>query len=249
MIDLDKTLIYSEPNGPPETASTPFFTVEGTRYRFSDGAAEFIQYISTLPDARISFFSGGPKSRNLEVLNHLRLPNGKSALDVMYVLRSHNDLTTMPGVSKNAPVYERAKKDLRKISANIDNTILVDDHRHYPLPGQEKNAVWLQVEDPSVPESLERNKLAYAAEVLREATEKKEKEGISLVAAVDAITRNASGEIIPWNTVDNLTRFQRGAALFQAQNPNYSGTIPLDTHFAAGSCPQGFHALVTTSLR
>ena len=141
VFDIDWTLVYPLPERP---AKPDAHTVEalGKWYRFADDSAAIIAEAAANPNLRVSFFSGGEKERNLELLQKLKLPDGRSALDVATKVLSSDDLTPASS-DPNAGFADRWKKDLTKIEPDLDRVVLVDDMADFSVPGQERNMYWL----------------------------------------------------------------------------------------------------------
>ena len=141
VFDIDWTLVYPLENA-PLTPDPNMVEVEGKWYRFSDHAGESIEKLAQEPGVKVSFFSGGEKSRNLKLLEKLKLPSGQNALSLAHKVLHAEDMTVV-SEDKTKKFSERFKKDLTKISTDLDRIILIDDVKHFTVPGQEKNLVWL----------------------------------------------------------------------------------------------------------
>lgn len=80
VVDLDGVLIFDRiSNNAPENK---IIIVSGHRYRLAEWSGEFLQFLSEIPGARVTFYSSGPKGSNVEVLKHIVLPNGKTAYEI-----------------------------------------------------------------------------------------------------------------------------------------------------------------------
>lgn len=141
VFDIDWTLVYPLPEKP---AQPDAHTIEvlGKWYRFTDDSAAVIAEAAANPALRVSFFSGGERERNLQLLQKLKLPDGRSALDVATKVLSTEDLT--PGSKEpGAKFAQRWKKDLTKVEPDLNRVVLIDDIADFALPGQERNMYWL----------------------------------------------------------------------------------------------------------
>lgn len=139
VFDLDWTLVYpleAAPNPPDPLA----VQAAGKWYRYSDGAAESIQRLLER-GVKVSFFSGGDTTRNLELLRQLRLPNGTTAAQAAHKILNAEDLTRV-SEDNTLKFPQRFKKDLRKITPDLDRVVLIDDIKEFSLPGQERNMRW-----------------------------------------------------------------------------------------------------------
>lgn len=141
VFDIDWTLVYPLEQAPARPDPRAVL-INGKWYRYTDGAAEALEELSRMPGVKISFFSGGDTERNRALLKNLKLPSGKRAEDIAEKILGADDMTAIdPDVTKK--FSERMRKDLRKISPDLDQVILVDDMKAFALEGQEKNMYWL----------------------------------------------------------------------------------------------------------
>ena len=102
------------------------------------GAVEFLKYLSSIPNSKISFFSAGEAERNKIFVNELcKLANVTN----IYKILSRKDLSPSTQYSgKGSALFSGYKKDLRKICGeDLETTILIDDDTNYAAVGQEKN--------------------------------------------------------------------------------------------------------------
>lgn len=139
VFDLDWTLVYPLEKAPLNPGPMDV-VVEGKWYRIADGAGELLESLSLQPNLQLHFFSGGKKSRNLELLKKIQTPSGKSALELATKTLHFDDLTDVN--PKAEKFSDRWKKDLRKIDSDLDRVLLVDDIENFSLPGQEKQVLW-----------------------------------------------------------------------------------------------------------
>lgn len=112
--------------------STRMIEVEGHQYFINEGLEEFIQNILDKKDVEISFFSGGSEARNLELLSKIRLKDNRSLKDIAFKILNFEDLVKVED-SDNVPFSQKYKKDLSKISSNLDQLIMFDDTYDFVL--------------------------------------------------------------------------------------------------------------------
>ncbi|MBP7843908.1 MAG: hypothetical protein KA116_03770 [Proteobacteria bacterium] len=145
VFDLDEVLIYREGSGRPTPSDAQVIEANGVKYWVGNGVPEMLEHLSRNPDIRISFFSFSLRERNVEALQKITLPSGKTAYDLA---KEHNQNATQPRIysSEDAVVDTDTwkKKDLRKIAPDIDFTraFLVDDNKDWILPEQKRNLLF-----------------------------------------------------------------------------------------------------------
>jgi len=119
-------------------------------YILNNGAEELVEYLSEIPDAKITFFSTGPRDRNEIFLNHFKLNNGKKFIDVsegrLFSNEDALELSKLDDYSKTnyqSRINEfvgPVKKDLTLINGiDLESAILIDDRVVNAARGQEKN--------------------------------------------------------------------------------------------------------------
>nr|BDT27689.1 NLI interacting factor-like phosphatase [Bacteriovorax sp. HI3] len=111
--------------------------VQGKHYYINDGLEEFVSEILSHPEMRVSFYSGGKKSRNEELLSKIKLKNGKSLKDIAYKILNNEDLIDVPGALPEWRFSEKHKKDLSKVSKDLSELIMFDDTAHFVFEGRE----------------------------------------------------------------------------------------------------------------
>lgn len=143
VFDVDWTLASEVEPLHSDPAHT--IVVEGKSFRIADGAEEIMTRLAHDGRVRISFFSGGDANRNLTLLKEIRLTDGsgRSFYDIAYKVLSKDDMTVV-SADPALKFTDRFKKDLQKISPDLNDIVLVDDVRHFTAPGQEKNVLWLK---------------------------------------------------------------------------------------------------------
>lgn len=115
--------------------------VEGKKYFVHDGLEDFIDYLLSKKNIKISFFSGGSKSRNHDLLKKIKLEDGRSLEDISYKILNRDDLTVVEGSKTTDKFVDRYKKDLRKVSSDLDNLIMFDDAEHFVLNAAQEDHV------------------------------------------------------------------------------------------------------------
>ncbi len=142
VFDLDWTLVYSVGDEMSNDART--LLVDGKYYRLADGAEEVIAALEKSPDFRVSFFSGGEKSRNHKLLKKIFLPDSnKSLYEIAHKILSKEDLMVNSAPIPEASFTERYKKDLRLVNEDLERVVLIDDLKDFTPTGQKKNLFWL----------------------------------------------------------------------------------------------------------
>jgi len=242
VIDLDGVLLGNWKGGEPGPEDFVIEAIDG-RYRVSDGAGEFLQSLLDIPNARVSFFSGGDEKRNLEALRQVKLPNGRSALEICQGrFFSHQHLT------------EKSGKDLSIVAPDVDlrSAILIDDQEGYALKGQEKNMLWsidrqladysginsvgdlnrMLKETEGTPSAssesedlkrdflMDRNKLARARGIIAMAMETSTKRKISVVEALNQIQWISDHDYNSKLITDTMV-YRKGARAMRATNSNF----------------------------
>lgn len=120
---------------------------------FHPGIFEFLKYILSIPDVKVSFFSAGESDRNIPLATELllraftleELRNSKQE----FLIFSREHLTFDKRFSQNqfyALTRELGKKDLSalKLEEELENIILIDDKLNATLPEQRENIVLIQ---------------------------------------------------------------------------------------------------------
>jgi hypothetical protein len=241
VFDLDDTLIrWVRPDEVKSGTLIPAIS-QGKPYQFRvlDGAPEILESLSRIPGVRISFFSLGERSRNETVLSQMKLPGGRTARDIAYRVLSLEDATQVKG---------EAHKDLRLVNPDLERVLIVDDQKNAPIPGQERNVLWLggkpehfyaSLNDkpqigatwkPASPETFVeyRNRLAYARGLIdRVLTESKRSGSASVVEALTAQQWSRGSNGVPLFRSElrtDLSLYRRGAAEFHAVNSQYGFT-------------------------
>lgn len=202
VFDLDWTL-FSEFD-PKVIKPDPrrVFVVEGKSYYLTPYAEELIRFLNEAK-IKVSFFSGGGESRNLGLLEKTKLKDGRSFQSIAHKILSKSDLTAM-SADETLSFSDRFKKDLTRVTDNLEMIILVEDNKNFALDSlQSRNIFWLgptyqvltKMEDVELVEphylpptkeawDLANHKLLIIKEAIREAMYLEESEGISFKEAM-----------------------------------------------------------------
>lgn len=134
VFDIDWTIVKEirDENIKPSNLSR-MITIEGKNYFINDGLEDFIIHVLSKPDMKISFYSGGKDTRNIELLSKIKLPDGRSLKDIAFKVLDFDDLVRAENIPETAPFAERLKKDLSKISLDLKNVIILDDTDNFFL--------------------------------------------------------------------------------------------------------------------
>lgn len=133
VFDIDWTIVAEvKPEALKKMKNKRVIEVAGHFYFINEGLELFIQNILDKKDVKISFYSGGVKSRNMELLSKIKLSDGRSLKDVSYKVFSYEDLATT-SAPIDAPFSERFKKDISKITTDLDQLIMFDDTYDFVL--------------------------------------------------------------------------------------------------------------------
>lgn len=128
VFDIDWT-ITSEVG--PKFNGKRIIEVEGKKYFVHLGLEDFVENLLSKEDVKVSFFSGGSRARNLDLLSKIKLSNGKSLADIAYKVFGKEDLKVIAGVDPKERFSKRFKKDLRLISKDLDQLIMIDDTQNF----------------------------------------------------------------------------------------------------------------------
>lgn len=141
VFDIDWTIVSEIQNSSAKhMRNKRIIEVMGKHYYINDGLEELIQEILQHPEIKISFYSGGDKLRNHELLSKIKISDGRSLADISYKILSFDDLVRVENSPPNASFSEKYKKDLTKISKNLDNLIMFDDTQNFALDGVERQS-------------------------------------------------------------------------------------------------------------
>ena len=144
IFDIDWTLVVplSEKQAQLVKGHPNLIKVFEESYLLKQGAKEVLQNAFKNQDLVVSFFSGGHQERNDELLKQIRFSDGSSAFDHAYKVLSRSDLTVL-SEDTNLRFSQRYKKDISKISPNIQRALLVEDIEHFALAPGEGQTLWL----------------------------------------------------------------------------------------------------------
>lgn len=133
IFDIDWTTFYSVD---PSQKDPQTLMVEGKLYRPTDHLVEVLETLITKhPEIRISFFSGGDRSRNEALLKSLHLSDGRSLFAISYRVFSKEHLTTV-SQDETLPFSSRYKKVIEGLIPhwNPAKTLLIDDQVEFARP-------------------------------------------------------------------------------------------------------------------
>ena len=196
VLDLDWTLLNELRPGDAFDPARDL-DIDGRRFRVSRGAAMAIaDLLWRFPKLRVSFYSGGSRSRNLKALKRIELPDGsgRTLFDVAYRLASVEDF--VPGKTGKMPglkFSERMHKFLGVISPHTTRIVLADDVRHFATPRERKNTIWLgrTYNVYSSYEDVKKDQAAGGDQYFVPATEEIYERDLHKIAGVYAIVREA----------------------------------------------------------
>ena len=116
--------------------------VKDETYRVADHLGALMKKLADDPTVKISFFSGGNRARNYELLKKIKPPElgGKSLYDIAYKILSQEELKEIDPHAKHWA--NRYLKDLKLVSPDLKNVILVDDARGFITHNHGKG-IWL----------------------------------------------------------------------------------------------------------
>ncbi|MBS1963751.1 MAG: hypothetical protein JST04_16190 [Bdellovibrionales bacterium] len=157
VFDLDWTLFSIIPEGADLAAyagDARFFTVEGKNYRLSNGVAEAINRLLDFNRrvgyeyVKISFFSGGTRSRNEALLKKIVFDpdTGRTAFDAAEKVLSFEDLKDLfPDLTADRHVSftDRYRKNLVSYFKDLERTVAVDDVEKFFVGDQSKSLLWI----------------------------------------------------------------------------------------------------------
>ncbi|ASD62734.1 hypothetical protein [Bdellovibrio bacteriovorus] len=135
VFDIDWTTFYSIKNPDDHKGDRQIRVVEDKAYRHTDFLPEMIEALMQRhPDARISFFSGGTKSRNETLLSQVHLSDGRSLLQIAHRVFSKDHLQVV-SQDETLSFPSRFKKNLSLVmpEAVPARTILIDDQTDFAV--------------------------------------------------------------------------------------------------------------------
>lgn len=133
VFDLDWTVFYKVQRGAPFSKDDQVLLISGEAYRATDDIGKVIFLLQQRhPNVRISFFSGGSRSRNEILLRSISLPNKRSAFEAAFRVYSEEDLERV-SEDNSLPFAQRFKKPIQRLLPQFDaeRTILIDDHPEF----------------------------------------------------------------------------------------------------------------------
>ncbi|EFJ36916.1 hypothetical protein SELMODRAFT_403730 [Selaginella moellendorffii] len=126
-VDLDDTLVFFNPEGK--------FCVAGDTegpYELAHGGKEFLQALQSIPGLQLNFFSGGPRSRNVGLVDQILCDAfGDGECGKIRVFSAEDLLQGDPPKKKLEGLIE---------GIELEQTMVVDDTAyHYAAPGEERH--------------------------------------------------------------------------------------------------------------
>lgn len=138
VFDIDWTIVSNFEEGVSKVPASKILSVEDKKYIPREYLVDLIENLLN-EGMIISFYSGGSKSRNETLLKMIKLSNGKSLFDIAYKIKNFEDLYRVPGTVDTDSFTTKYKKDLLKISDDLDQIVLVDDMKNF-FKGKEQEA-------------------------------------------------------------------------------------------------------------
>ena len=134
VFDIDWTIVAEVKDKEALKKFSDVIHVDGTDYVLYPGLRSLIKEMVQHPEIKISFFSGGANKRNEKLLSLIKLDDGRTLKSIAHKILGREDLVRMENVPESARFAERFKKDLSKISEDLDNVIMFDDTANFTLP-------------------------------------------------------------------------------------------------------------------
>lgn len=225
VLDIDWTIVSSYEKGVTKVGPNKIIWVEDKGYIVRDYLTQFIDHLIKA-GINVSFYSGGTNSRNKELLKKIKLTSGKSLNDIAYKVLSFEDLKRVEGANQNARFSEKYKKELLKVTNDLNNVILIDDTKQFYANELEKeNLIHLGptynyfenfssidgVSGEYIPKSFEewefdRLKFFIIDEKIQEALELMKERNLAFKEAVVSVMEKANLESGRWNIYTNAIR-------------------------------------------
>lgn len=136
--DIDYTLTHEVPEGTPGAIKLKY---DKLSYRVNDWVLEGIENIIDRDGVSINFFSGGPESRNIELLKKIKLSDGRFLHDIAKKIFSRRHLE--PTGKTEGKFGQRFKKNLRRLGFNLKRTLMIDDYERFLPRKQQNNMLWI----------------------------------------------------------------------------------------------------------
>ncbi|WP_127716209.1 NIF family HAD-type phosphatase [Halobacteriovorax sp. HLS] len=142
VFDLDWTLIKQLKRG-ENLEGENIIHYQDEVYRLNDGAIELLEYLSSRPDVRISYYSGGQSARNIEVLKQINILKSNAYI-LAYKVLSREDLEVI-STDESLAFTDRFKKNLKLVNSDLSSLVHIDDDiRFASNETQSRNFLWLQ---------------------------------------------------------------------------------------------------------
>lgn len=198
VFDLDGTLVESLGYNVPGDIVLD----SGEAYHLFANARELVEKVWR-QGLQVHFYSGGPNSRNIDLLSKLKISTGQSFADISTSILGQSDLTDLGEEIKGENFTDRYRKDLTKIG-ELDELVIFEDNKYFPLNKvQRKRVLELPIHDGGALKAWrQEQRLAWAYQIIDEVVEGKDlsiinKENINenIVKGMRQLNRNVNGEL------------------------------------------------------
>ncbi len=251
ILDMDWTLEYIIKGAQHKDAT----------YRFTDAVAEVGSILTQIPGVRVSLFSGRPIDELETLARQVILKNGRTLSQSVFEMLSQTDLTEKPGFSPQARLSDRAIKNIKLVSSdlNLDRAVIVDDNANYVGRDQVRNLISFgktynfyesfkdpRTMDPAEAKSefapatykdwaLERGKLIWSLGIILSAIEQSKDGKMTFTDAVAKLQTDSQGNHVLMTHPSQIEFFKKGLDAIKKVNPQFkSVTEPIlnETHRA-----------------
>jgi len=164
IVDLDGVLLFIP--APYAPLKKTLIAAE-EKYRIAEWGPEFLQYLSEIPNAQVSFFSFGSLERNIEAIQKIVLPNGKTAIDIATDLDTgFIRLVGREQVDEYEFEMGNVSKDLSYLPFEISlkKAILIDDNYNSAPTSQKSNLLYVYNSTMGEYPNLINNRYVYEEE-------------------------------------------------------------------------------------
>lgn len=143
VVDFDNVVLFdmypsgTQPPPPPDK----ILIADGDKFRIAEGATEFLQYLSEIPNVKVIIFSFGQPNRNQEAIERIQLPNGKKLIEI---LTDDSGYVRLFGREQVEDYTSESTKDftLFPFEFSLKRTILIDD-QYGSAPNSQKSNLLL----------------------------------------------------------------------------------------------------------
>jgi hypothetical protein len=142
-VDFDNVMLFdmypfgTQPPPPPDK----ILIADGDKFRIAEGAPEFLQYLSEIPNVKVIIFSFGQPNRNQEAIERIQLPNGKKLIDI---LTDNSGYVRLFGTDQVKDYTHESTKDFTifPFKFSLKRTLLIDD-QYGSAPNSQKSNLLL----------------------------------------------------------------------------------------------------------